>query len=140
MAQLGWGWCNYHAQYEPSDRFNVSASANGLRPFCRGGAAWEWIFRQYGMTEGQWHDMLTRQSGRCALCDEPMKDPVVDHSHVSGEVRHLLHADCNWWAGFYETHPDRFWRVAKKLRRLKKYNIPVEDDTTVPFAELDSAA
>jgi hypothetical protein len=39
--------------------------------------------------------MLIQQSGLCAMCNKPMKDPVVDHDHETGKVRGLLHHRCN---------------------------------------------
>lgn len=56
----------------------------------------------YGLTVEQWDQMLVAQLGRCALCDEPMKSPHVDHSHVTGEVRGLLCMWCNTMLGRVE--------------------------------------
>jgi len=56
----------------------------------------------YGLTVEQWDAMLIAQVGLCALCDEPMKNPHVDHSHVTGEVRSLLCLRCNTMLGHVE--------------------------------------
>lgn len=52
-----------------------------------------WSF--YGMTVADYDRMLIDQSGRCAICEEPMKYPHIDHSHETGGVRALLCAFCN---------------------------------------------
>lgn len=56
----------------------------------------------YGLTVEQWDQMLVEQAGRCALCDEPMKNPHVDHSHITGEVRGMLCLRCNTMLGNVE--------------------------------------
>jgi len=56
----------------------------------------------YGLSVEQWDKMLIEQSGLCALCDEPMRNPHVDHSHTTGEVRGLLCLRCNTMLGNVE--------------------------------------
>lgn len=55
--------------------------------------------RHYNITLEDWDQMLIAQSGRCAICNEPMnpdlKEPVVDHDHQNGKIRGLLHNNCN---------------------------------------------
>lgn len=57
---------------------------------------------RYGLTVEQWDQMIIKQVGRCALCDDPMRNPHVDHSHVSGIVRGLLCLHCNSMLGRVE--------------------------------------
>lgn len=63
--------------------------------------AWT-LKHRYGVTVEQWDQMLIEQSGRCALCDEPMTSPHVDHSHVTLAVRSLLCLHCNTMLGRVE--------------------------------------
>lgn len=51
----------------------------------------------YGLTREDYDSMLIAQAGKCGLCWLPLgpKDGVVDHDHVTGEVRSLLHIKCN---------------------------------------------
>lgn len=56
----------------------------------------------YGLTVEQWDTMIIEQAGLCALCDEPMKNPHVDHSHITKEVRRLLCLRCNTMLGHVE--------------------------------------
>jgi len=57
---------------------------------------------RYGLTVEQWDTMIIAQVGLCALCDQPMKNPHVDHSHITEEVRSLLCLQCNTMLGHVE--------------------------------------
>lgn len=54
---------------------------------------------------------LAEQGGRCAICNQPCdpKDAVLDHDHVTGECRGVLHRGCNSMLGKIENHR----RIAK---------------------------
>jgi Recombination endonuclease VII len=78
----------------------------------------------YGLTVEQWDKMLLEQSGLCALCDEPMKSPHVDHSHTTGEIRALLCLQCNTMLGRVE-------RLG--LTRIEPYLRPQRIPIVVPF-------
>lgn len=51
--------------------------------------------RKYKLTREEWNRMLALQKNLCGLCTEEMKFPCVDHCHQTGEVRGLLHRECN---------------------------------------------
>lgn len=63
----------------------------------------------YGLTCDDWWRLYHRQGGRCAICSgRPLRTRrlVVEHSHLTGEVRGLTHFLCNrvlrllvWWVG-----------------------------------------
>lgn len=59
----------------------------------------------YGLTVEQWHAMLVEQAGRCAICQQPMRKPHVDHRHSDGLVRALLCSPCNFLVGAVERAP-----------------------------------
>lgn len=53
-------------------------------------------FLKYGLSEGDYADLLAAQGGLCAVCKErPDSGLCVDHSHVTGKVRGLLCLTCN---------------------------------------------
>lgn len=54
---------------------------------------------------------LAKQGGRCAICRMPLApaDAVLDHDHVTGECRGVLHRGCNSMLGKIENHR----RIAK---------------------------
>jgi hypothetical protein len=54
--------------------------------------------KKYKLTIIQFNAMLRKQRGRCALCKQKFAEgdkPVVDHCHLTGVVRGLLHNKCN---------------------------------------------
>jgi hypothetical protein len=65
--------------------------------------------------------MLIQQSGRCAVCGEPLigpREPVVDHDHKTGIVRGLLHGSCNSGIGLLKENPIILERAADYLRQF----------------------
>lgn len=54
--------------------------------------------------------LLDKQSGCCAICGKPV-DPsssVLDHDHINGHVRGVLHRGCNSLLGKVENNYRRF--------------------------------
>lgn len=70
---------------------------------------------KYKITIEQWTEMLIAQSGRCAICLDPMLDPHVDHDHSTGRVRGLLCTNCNTGIGKFKDSPER---LASAIRYL----------------------
>ena len=63
------------------------------------------LMHNYGITKLDWDIMFEKQKGCCALCNESFGDnnwmkPVVDHNHITGKVRGLLHRSCNLLLGY----------------------------------------
>lgn len=56
---------------------------------------------KYGVTADDVIQMKAEQGGRCAIChrDGPL---VIDHDHLSGEVRGLLCNACNLGIGLFQ--------------------------------------
>lgn len=57
---------------------------------------------KYGITTGQYDEMMSRQGGKCAICGtengasaKGTKTLSVDHCHSTGSVRGLLCNNCN---------------------------------------------
>ena len=65
------------------------------------------IRAKYGLYWRDWEALLIAQSGRCAICESPMRDPNVDHCHQSGQVRGLLCPTCNQGLGLFLDDPVR---------------------------------
>lgn len=77
-------------------------NTNAVR--CRAGK----LKREFGMTLGDYDDMVTTQGGRCAICKEPCPTGnrlAVDHDHDSGVVRGLLCMKCNTGLGHFDDSP-----------------------------------
>jgi len=60
--------------------------------------------RQYGITIGEYEEMLAQQNNSCALCfrKQGKANFHVDHCHKTGRVRGILCHQCNWYLGTIE--------------------------------------
>ena len=67
--------------------------------------SWFYKLRKYGITPEQFDAMLIAQSGRCAICSDPMDPPNIDHCHTAGHVRGLLCGPCNRGLGMFRDSP-----------------------------------
>jgi transposase-like protein len=66
----------------------------------------EWArFKKYGLVKSDYNRMLEMQSFKCKICGKEHSNTklglVVDHDHVTGEVRGLLCDGCNRGLGFF---------------------------------------
>ncbi len=53
---------------------------------------------RYGITEGQYQEMIQAQDGRCSVCTDPLdmaKKTHLDHNHQTGRLRGVLCHGCN---------------------------------------------
>lgn len=50
---------------------------------------------RYDLSELEYSVMLMIQCGKCAMCQEVMASPQVDHDHKTGKNRALLCGKCN---------------------------------------------
>jgi hypothetical protein len=53
----------------------------------------------YGITLDDYHEMVRRQDGKCAICGKAETPLKVDHNHHTGKVRGLLCHLCNAMIG-----------------------------------------
>jgi len=67
---------------------------------------------KYGISPEEWRAMWMRQKGQCGLCRQAMQPrgkgrlvACVDHDHLTGKVRGLLHSKCNSTLGNIERWP-----------------------------------
>ena len=83
-----------------------------------------WLKHKFGLTVGQWDDMLIGQSGRCYLCEEPMLGVIhIDHdrSCCPGKrscglcIRGLADQLCNQGIGQFGDDPVKMRKVASNL-------------------------
>jgi DNA-directed RNA polymerase subunit RPC12/RpoP len=63
------------------------------------------------LSEEDYQALLEYQHYRCAICGKPVrsldKRLAVDHDHLTGEIRGLACAACNWTIGYL--HEDVQW-------------------------------
>jgi len=69
----------------------------------------------FGLTLGQYNEMLKEQGGSCAVCEQKPTTIrlAVDHDHVTGTIRGLLCIGCNTTVGKLRDSPE----LVEKLRR-----------------------
>jgi hypothetical protein len=75
---------------------------------------------RYGITQGDYQQMLDRQHGGCAVCHTTVTGNRnqyfdVDHDHKTGAVRGLLCRRCNITLGYYETAQELFTQLEAYL-------------------------
>ena len=79
-------------------------------------------FKSYGITEGQFIELLEQQNGACAICGSRewggfWGKPHIDHDHQTGEVRGILCLNCNRGIGMLGDDPHRVAEAAAYLAR-----------------------
>jgi hypothetical protein len=74
-----------------------------------------WRRQKYGLTDAEHADLLARQGGKCAFGHDDDGYLMVDHDHVTGQVRGLLCRNCNWAVGLMADDPARLRRAAEYL-------------------------
>ena len=63
---------------------------------------------RYGITKEQFENLLKKQNNVCPICKKspiPGQSLHVDHNHETGEIRGLLHLNCNAAIGQLEDNP-----------------------------------
>ena len=76
------------------------------------------MLRSFGLTQDSYEALLVAQSGLCAICHSNM--PLsVDHDHLTGAVRGLLCATCNFMIGHGKDSPSLLRSAADYLERTR---------------------
>lgn len=71
----------------------------------------------YGITIEQRNELIAKQNGLCAVCNEPGK-LFVDHDHNTGSIRGMIHNHCNRGIGWLD---DTVESVELALAYLKRH-------------------
>jgi hypothetical protein len=69
-----------------------------------------WLKYRYGLTEIDFLELWTKQSGICPICNEKLletNNTCVDHGHKTDKVRGLVHKKCNTAIGYIEAFRDK---------------------------------
>jgi hypothetical protein len=75
--------------------------------------------RRYGITLEQLREMQERQNHACAICKRGGCELVLDHDHVTGEVRGLLCIPCNLILGLLRDDSHIARAAAEYLERAR---------------------
>ena len=73
----------------------------------------------YGLSLENYYAMLQKQDGKCAICEELMSLPNVDHCHRTKKVRELLCSACNFLLG---SANEDIARLEKAIQYLRRHN------------------
>lgn len=76
------------------------------------------IRRVFKLSVEQWDEMMLKQGGMCAICDEESK-LGVDHDHVTGNVRALLCNQCNSAIGLLNESPTTIRKAAGYIESFR---------------------
>lgn len=126
--QLGIGIC-----IECSQQFRKQNTRSKLCQLCLPHKAAELCYYRYGLTWPQREAMYESQQRKCKLCFKSIKlnwqknqdgSSVVDHCHLTNQVRGLLCNKCNMMVGYVEQcqDPQTF------LKRISCYLVKKSDD------------
>lgn len=69
-------------------------------------------------------ELLALQDGRCAICQDFLADPHLDHNHDTLEIRGVLCNNCNSGIGFFKEDPVV---IARALSYLTGQDIDLDD-------------
>lgn len=77
--------------------------------------------KKHNLTQEEWETFWKKQNGICPLCKKPLdvrSDICVDHDHLTGKNRGLLHRKCNLFLGLFEA---RIYQIPNIYRYLGGY-------------------
>ncbi|WP_422047640.1 endonuclease VII domain-containing protein [Rhodococcus qingshengii] len=113
-------WCSGCKVPQSKSNFSRNPSnRTGLHKYCRSCSPGVKLRSRYGIDGADYGDLFSAQGGRCAICkrtppeDQPL---VVDHSHVTSEIRGLLCSPCNTALGLLMDSPSVIDSAAAYLR------------------------
>ncbi|MEK7557448.1 MAG: endonuclease VII domain-containing protein [Patescibacteria group bacterium] len=86
-------------------------------------------FKNYGLSELVFAEMLEKQNHRCRICGDSGKGgtgkfPTVDHCHKTNTVRGILCGRCNTGIGFFKDSPALCIMAARYLYQFDPKNSP----------------
>ena len=78
----------------------------------------------FGISLDEYNRRLAERHRLCALCNRPFDNtmlgrPVLDHDHVTGQLRDFVHSRCNLGIANFEDDPEQCLLAADYLERHK---------------------
>jgi hypothetical protein len=109
---------NRAARWHARNREKAIAGMRERRKRDSGEREHRWrLERKYGLTASGYQDMMSRQNGLCALCGQPPQATrlAVDHDHITGKIRGLIHRKCNVGLGMFDDDIEKLKRAVAYL-------------------------
>jgi len=95
--------------------------------------------KAYGITLEAYEEMVLRQDGACAICQEPTMDtPFIDHDHKTGAVREILCSACNCGLGFFKDSAALLRLAIRYLGKHKQTGCSATPPSAAPASLLNS--
>ena len=80
----------------------------------------KWMLKyDYGLSLEQYDQMYQDQCGQCKICNKVVQTLVVDHNHITNQVRGLLCANCNSGLGMFHDDYNVVKRAVEYLTHVK---------------------
>lgn len=84
-----------------------------------------YLQRAFGITSAEYEEILKKQNGACAICNEYKLAPhrsfmPVDHSHETGKIRGILCNGCNQAIGIFEERKDLLENAIRYLKNNQR--------------------
>lgn len=80
----------------------------------------DWYLKDtYGISLEQYHQLLEKQGGKCAICSDLLAKIYVDHCHESGVVRGLLCITCNTGLGKFGDSIELLQKAVLYLQKVR---------------------
>lgn len=90
------------------------------------------ITRTYKITAEQYTQMFISQNYSCAICgihqDQLKKGLVVDHNHITDEIRQLLCCGCNVAIGYLKEDPELFDKAKAYIIKHNKADLKLVNE------------
>lgn len=105
-----------HKKYRQKNREKLSAQKKEYTLKNKKKLANKECLRKYGITLEEKSVQNIQQNNLCLGCRGKMgKNIVVDHDHITGKVRGLLHSNCNVILGYVHDNPETLRSLAAYL-------------------------
>lgn len=105
-------WRAENAEHERFGQQVEQRAAYHRRPL---GKTFEVTIPRYGLTLGDYAQLLIDQSGLCTCYSAQLLKPQIDHCHTTGRVRSLLCPNCNSTLGYAKEDISRLQALIKYI-------------------------
>ncbi len=102
----------YHKTYQKNNPIKYMKASRKYR-----------LKSKYNLSPEEFESMIISQENKCALCGEHFRDTdaiCIDHDHETGEIRGILHRNCNTGIGMFCDDPELTNKATLYLKRFKK--------------------
>lgn len=112
----------YNRRYREANREKMVARSKAHYEANKEFYRFKSLASKYGVTREQYDHLMTKQKGRCAICETPFGTTRqtwahVDHCHDSSRIRGLLCTRCNPMIGYAKDDPKILRAAIRYLAR-----------------------